>query len=226
MFTGLFLLSSKDESLLFLVMEFLLHFHVHSEKKEALVSMLREYSGLEPVHHKELPNDIQDVILCDLNADPDYFIINSSGTGWIGVEFNSFKKLRELGSLISAKLQTRFVQTLYCKEGKYTYFLLYDRGAAIREIESDENYPMPRLNGGALLDFEKNDLGWQEAKQVEDFDLDMLVYYCQEIGIDLSNLWSDSGNIVFDKKGKRETIYNVKTECLKALREIRSSMED
>lgn len=201
-------------------MEFLLHFHVNSNQKSKLVKLLENYSGIRSVVTKRRTDDLLDNILADTNADPDYYVVNQSSRLWQSVECNSFKKLHNLGSLISKKLETIFIQTLYCSEGKYAYFLVYDRGSMTREIEGTGITPMPRINQGRVLPFETRERESGRANKIRLFDLDSIADYCLQMGIDISNLHNEYYSVVLEGKRKGEVLYHIERDKLRALWDI------
>lgn len=201
-------------------MEFLLHFHVNSDQKDLLVALLQSYSGIPAVRTNERTDDLLDNILADTNADPDYYVVNQSSLHWQSVECNSFKKLYDLGSMISEKMQTLFIQTLYCSACRYAYFLVYDRGNLIREIEGTESGPEPRINRGMMLPFETNEANDPRADMIREFDLDIIADYCLQIGVDISNLCNEEYSVVLKSKQQREVLYHVEREKLRLLWDI------
>lgn len=205
-------------------MEFLLHFHVHSNQRDLLLELLQSYSGLQPVLTKERTDDLLDNILADTNADPDYYVVNQSSSDWQSVECNSFKRLHQLGSLLSEKMRTLFIQTLYCSAGEYAYFLVYDQGKMIREIEGT-GLPVPRINRGNVLPFETRETDGERTNKIRQFDLDIIADYCLKMGIDISNLTNEEYSVVLERKQPREVLYHVERDKLRALWEIEREAE-
>ena len=198
-------------------MEFLLHFHIKSNQKDELIRLLENYSGISSIVTSERTDDLLDNILSDTDADPDYYVINCSSPSWYSVECNSFKKHHELGRLISEKLATLFVQTLYCSLGKYAYFLVYDKGSMIREIESTDESSIPRINRGIVLFFESKETDGERINDIRMFDLDSIADYCLQIGIDISNLWCEHNSVVLRNREHDNVIYHVERDKLRTL---------
>lgn len=198
-------------------MEFLLHFHVNSDKKDKLVTLLERYSDLSSVVTKRRTDDLLDNILSDTDADPDYYVINSSSPSWQSVECNSFKKHYRLGSMISEELKTVFIQTLYASLGQYAYFLVYDRGRMIREIESTGKSAIPQVNRGTVLPFESRQKDGSRINKIRMFDLDSIADYCLQMGVDISNLWNEPYHIVLRGKKQNDVIYHVERHKLRTL---------
>lgn len=201
-------------------MEFLLHFHVNSNQKDKLVTLLESYSGIPSVVTKRRTDDLLDNILSDTDADPDYYVVNCSSPSWQSVECNSFKKHHYLGNMVSKKLKTVFIQTLYASLGQYAYFLVYDRGRMIREIESTGASMVPRINRGTILPFESRQKDGKRINKIRMFDLDSIADYCLQMGIDISNLWSEPYNVVLRDKKQNDVIYHVMRDKLRALWDI------
>ncbi|TXJ24921.1 MAG: hypothetical protein E6Q24_15350 [Chitinophagaceae bacterium] len=205
-------------------MEFLLHFHVHSNQRDLLIELLQSYSGLQPVQTKERTDDLLDNILADTNADPDYYVVNQSSSHWQSVECNSFKRLHDLGRLLSEKMRTLFIQTLYCSAGEYAYFLVYDQGKMTREIEGTGK-PVPRINRGDVFPFETKEADGERTNKIRQFDLDIIAHYCLNMGIDISNLTNEEYSVVLEGKRPREVLYHVERDKLRALWEIEQEAE-
>jgi hypothetical protein len=131
-------------------MDFIIHFHVKTDQQDKLVKLLHEYSGFTPVSTKRITDDLHDKILANPEADPTYYVLNQGCADWLNVEYNSFKRLYHLGELISQKLDTIFLQTVYSSVNNYSYFLVYEKGKKLREIEGTGGTPVPSINWGGL----------------------------------------------------------------------------
>lgn len=200
-------------------MELLLHFHVNTTNREKLAYLLQQYSGISPISTRGLIQDIADFVLADIEAEPDYYVINQSAPHWQNVEFNSLIKLHRLGAFLSKNLNTVFIQTSYWKVKEYTYFLVYDKGRLRREIESTHDHLIPNINLGVPFEFEHPD-NEVKTETVQMFDLDSLADYSKHLGIDLSNLFCDSSSIILKNSGSRNVLYSVEREKLQLLRQI------
>ncbi|HUN01244.1 MAG TPA: hypothetical protein PLS00_00200 [Niabella sp.] len=198
-------------------MEFLLHFHVKSNQRDKLVRLLESYSGITSIITSRRTDDLLDNILSDTDADPNYYVINRSSSSWQSVECNSFKKHHCLGRMISEDMGAVFVQTLYCSLGEYTYFLVYDKGKMIREIESTNESMIPRINQGIALPFESKRKGGKRINNIRMFDLDSIADYCLQMGIDISNLWNEHRSIVLRGRKHDNVLYHIERQKLRTL---------
>jgi hypothetical protein len=198
-------------------MDFIIFFHLHHCKKDLLIENLRQCSGMAHVQRKRRPEDVQDKILADINAEPDYLVINQSAPEWHSIECNSFKKLHEWARHLSKALDTMFVQTLYCSIEEYAYLLVYERGIKRREIEGTGASPVPLVNEGSLLPFEKPGKDEDRANGLRMFDLDTLADYCHHLGIDMTCLQAKPESLVLDGGRKGQVLYNISHEMKQTL---------
>lgn len=161
----------------------LLSCYVHSQQRDRLVDLLKDYSGFsELIQNAPVPGPPTEVVAAP-GVSPSIYIVNRSAN-WIVIEVNSVLPLYELGRILSAELNTVFLQTTYCASIDFAYLLLYDKGKRLREIEARGSKEVPDRNIGALLSFE-------QEEELHYFDLDMIANHCQHFGIDISNLFED-----------------------------------
>ncbi len=154
---------------------------VRTTKQDELVAILLKYSGIQRlIRDAPVPGPACQV-LADVEQPPSVYVINSC-TDWVVMEVNSLLKLHELGRQLSANLQTTFIQIIYCAVVEYAYMLVCENGSIIREIESKGGKEIPDCNIGEQLSFELCD-------GITYFDLDTIADYCQQFGIDISNMF-------------------------------------
>lgn len=201
-------------------MELLLHFHVNTPHRDKLADLLQRYSGIPPVRTRRFIADVAECLLAEIEAEPDYYVINQSDPQWQSVEFNSLIKLHRLGAIVSKELQPLFVQTSYLAIKEYTYFLAYENGQMLREIESTHDSLIPVINRGNLFEFERRQNDGKADDELQMFDLDSLADYSQQLGIDLSNLFCDSSSTILKREGTRNVLYSVGREKLRLLKQI------
>lgn len=170
---------------------------VRTSRQEELNKILQQFCGIDSViSNAPVPAPTME-ILADPDTLPTLFIENRHDQ-WLVIEVNSVKKLHELGRMISLILQTHFIQIIYCALVEYAYFLMYDEGQAIREIEGNGSQEDPVCDKGDKLPFEE--------EQVRYFDLDMLAYYCQQLGLDLSNMVEETVCTILTTSADHPTI--------------------
>jgi|GEM_PF-1299209 len=166
---------------------------VRTTQRDLIINILSEYSGIQTVI-KDAPvtGPIREVLI-DVLRPPSLYIVNGNSE-WIVIEVNSLMKLYELGSIISRRLDTVFLQTIYCQAIGYACFILYEKGGLMREVESVGCKEIPDVNRGRLLEFEyEGDVSY--------FDLDMIVSYCQDLGIDVGNIYDQQSCTVLQQAG-------------------------
>jgi len=198
-------------------MEFITFFHLNHCKKDLVLEGLRKCSGMDHVQRMRSFEGVQDKILADINADPDYLVINQSASEWYSIECNSFKKLYEWGRHLSKVLDTMFVQTLYSSIEEYTYLLVYERGEKRREIECTSASPVPLINEGSLFPFETVGKDEGEVSELRMFDLDSLVEFCHHLGIDMTCLQRRPESWVIDDGRKGQVLFNIHREMKQVL---------
>ncbi len=201
-------------------MELLLHFHVNTPDRDGLADLLQQYSGITPVKTRRFIDDVAECLLSEIEAEPDYYVINQSDPQWQSVEFNSLIKLHRLGEVVSKELQTLFIQTSYLAIKEYTYFLAYENGQMVREIESTHDSLLPIVNRGNLFEFERKENDSITDDELQMFDLDSLADYSQQLGIDLSNLFCDSTSTILKREGKRNVLFSIGREKIELLNQI------
>ncbi|WP_276481010.1 hypothetical protein [Paraflavitalea pollutisoli] len=156
---------------------------VISTQQEQLLDILQQYSGFETIVNDAPIQAAVCEVLADIDADPTLYVVNG-GKDRILIEVNSYKKLHDLARQVSSDLQTVFFQVCYNDLVGYAYFLLYDQGELVREIESRGSKKDPDVNYGFPLTFE-------EDGEVTFFDLDMIAEFCEHLGVDVGNLYED-----------------------------------
>lgn len=168
--------------------EFDLHLHVKTMESDKLLLLLHELTGIkETVHRKSVSIEIQH-LLPGTERDPDYLVVSQSSENWYCVKHNSFKKLHNWGRLLSGALDTLFLQVAYRRSDSYSYFLAYERGVRIREIEASALSEVPVMNEGILFPFEDPHADGICGFDIRMFDRDSLEDYCIECGVDLNSL--------------------------------------
>lgn len=195
-------------------MEFIFNFHLKTQKDDLLLALVQQCSGIRTARRVKYADDLQDNILVDRQAYPDYLSIGRNSAEWLTVECNSFKKLHDWGALLSKELETLFLQTVYSSVNEYSYLLAYEHGLLVREIEATNSSETPLINEGKPFGFEK--------ESVRMFDLDSLMDFCTYLGIDTINGQSATYfTVLKDTSGRScPVMYNVQRELVKAMNEI------
>lgn len=193
-------------------MEFIVSFHVKTNEDDLFLEMLQQYAGIQSASRVKYTDDLQDNLLADQEAYPDYLAIGRNSAEWVTVQYNSFKKLHDWGANLSQALSTLFLQTVYSPVNEYAYLLAYERGGLIREIEADKHSSTPVINAGRPFDFEK--------EQVLLFDLDALMDYCTYLGIDTINEQKGAYCTVLKSTTDRScnVLFNMQRELAKAMK--------
>jgi len=195
-------------------MEFIFNFHLKTQKDDLLLELVQKCSGINQASRVKYVDDLQDNILTDREAYPDYLSFSRNCTEWFTVECNSFKKLHDWGALLSKELETLFLQTVYSSVNEYSYLLAYENGEMIREIEATNHSETPVIDKGRPFEFEK------ESERM--FDLDSLMDFCTYLGIDTINGSSAAYFVVMKDTAGRScpVMYNIQRELVKAMNEI------
>lgn len=170
---------------------------VQTSRRDELIKILRQFCGTDTVTtDAPVPTPMTE-ILADPNQLPTVYVLNNFEQ-WLVVEVNSVKKLHELGRMISQAMQTYFIQIIYCALVEYAYFLMYHEGKAIREIEGMGEQAKPACDKGDQLSFEEEPIRY--------FDLDIIAHYCQQLGLDLSNLYENESCTILTNSTSFPTI--------------------
>src|SRR5882724_9446269 len=110
-------------------------FHIKTENRFHIAKCLQELSGATEMTHGIYPKELDNSILLDDKADPTFIAIGNVQNGWTSVQLNSFKKLHNWAEKISKELDTTFIHIIGQTGSDVYYFLMYDKGVLLREIE-------------------------------------------------------------------------------------------
>ncbi|GGH70203.1 hypothetical protein HNQ91_002963 [Filimonas zeae] len=179
--------------------QFDLHFHVKTIQGDKLLLLLQELTGIkESTLIKSAAIEKED-LLAGTDSEPDYLVVSQSAEDWYCIQHNSFKKLYSWGRVLSQELDTLFIQVAHRLDDGFCYFLAYERGQRLREIEATGLSEIPVLNGGTLFPFENPHADGISGYDIRMFDRDFMVDYCIECGVDLHNLHLSYYSQVFKK---------------------------
>ena len=181
-------------------------FYVKTDNFAYLLEILQELS--RTVATKEAPPDDIFIRERDIAGQiPDLLYGYKNEGDWYGVDHNASEPLYEWGAVLSAQLNTQFIQIRNIHELKPSflgtedidcyYFLYYERGVKQREIKVRSDQSGPLLDEGKKFDFEAPFIhvpgGLIEEDELGDiynlniyefFSADSLIEYCMEFGID------------------------------------------
>lgn len=166
-------------------------FYVKSRKREELLNILKRFSSYKIATQSEFPTEIQDILSSE-ESHATCLVIVESGSEWTTVYSNSFKRLRNWGEIISQELDTTFIQTMGQTTSDVYYFLMYEKGKLIREIEVFSGEGEVQIDKGEKFSFEKAPLLSDDSDDSDNFfDMDTLQHYCSQFGLDISKMFEE-----------------------------------
>jgi hypothetical protein len=162
--------------------------HIKSDNRAHVAKLIQELSDVNHMTYGSYPTELDENILLDENANPNFIAIGDVENGWISVQLNSFKKLHDWTQKISKELNTSVVQVIGQTASDAYYFLMYDKGTLRREIEIYYGELDNIIDKGEKFAFEKSSLVPLNDDDYENlFNRDTLEQYCKELGFDLFN---------------------------------------
>jgi hypothetical protein len=181
-------------------------FYIKTDNSSYLSHLLQELSHTVATNETP-PQDIFIRKRDNAGSLPDLLYGYKNIGGWYGVDHNASEPLYEWGAVLSAKLNTQFIQIrtiheikpsfLSTEDIECNYFLYYDQGVKQREIKVRSDQSGPLLDEGKKFDFEAPFIhapgGLIEEDEMDDiynlniyefFSDDSVIEYCLEFGID------------------------------------------
>lgn len=155
--------------------------------KNKVVDQLMSLTGITVSTEGEFPKDHLEHFLLDESL-PNYIVIGSFQPDWVRVVYNSSHKLTDWCVTLSRELDTQVILTLAQSVSDYYYFVYYDKGVKLRELEYCYSTDFDEVNFGEKFEFENERPGTRSEFDGEEsylFDFENIEEYCGHFGIEV-----------------------------------------